>query len=117
MEDHLYYYKATCDRVVDGDTLDLTVDLGMHIFIKERVRINGINTSEIYGVKKDSAEYAKGMLSKARTEELVLGKEIYIKTYKDKRGKYGRYICDIFVNGENVGDILVKEGHAEYKTY
>ena len=73
MEGNLYYYKAVCDRVVDGDTLDLTISFGMNIYMKERVRILHIDTSEIYGVKKDSEEYAKGMLSKARVEELVLG--------------------------------------------
>lgn len=113
----LYCYKATCLRVVDGDTLDLSIDLGLSTFRKERVRLLNINTSEIYGVKKDSEEYQKGMESKARVEELVMGKDLLIKTYKDKKGKYGRYLCEVYIDDVNVGELLVKEGHAEYKEY
>ena len=42
----LYYYNAVVDRVVDGDTLDMTIDLGYNIWIKERVRLYGLNTPE-----------------------------------------------------------------------
>ena len=113
----LYYYKATCLRVVDGDTLDLSIDLGLSTFKKERVRLLNIDTSEIYGVKKDSEEYQKGMLSKVRVEELVLGNDLTIKTSKDKKRKYGRYLCEVYIEDQKLGEMLVKEGHAEYREY
>lgn len=117
MEKNLYWYRAVCDRVVDGDTISILVDLGMNITVKERVRILGIDTAEIYEVKKASEEYAKGMLSKARVEGLVLGQELYIKTHKDRSGKYGRLLCEVFIDDQSLGDLLVKEGHAVYRDY
>ena len=118
----LYWYLATCDRVVDGDTLDLTLDLGMHVHIKERVRVYGINTPEVYGVKKDSEEYALGCKASERVKELLEGKTIWVNTKKDKKGKYGRYLAIVFFDDENgqpcsLAETLVKEGLAEVKEY
>lgn len=115
----MYTYSAFCVRVVDGDTLDLDVDLGFGVHKHDRFRISGINTPETFGVKKESQEYAEGMKAKNRLEELVTGKELIVKTEKDKKGKYGRYIANIIIEltGEDVGEILVKEGLAERKIY
>ena len=115
----MFTYNATCVKVVDGDTLDLNLDLGFGIHKIDRFRISGINTPETYGVKKESAEYAAGMKSKLRLKELVEGKELIVHTEKDKKGKYGRYIATITVEltGEDVGEVLVNEGLAERKTY
>jgi micrococcal nuclease len=113
----LYWYKARCESVTDGDTVRLIIDLGMNVLIKEKVRIVGINAAEIHGVKKTSDEYKEGMLAKEHLEKLLLGKDLFIKTHKDKKGKYGRYLCEIFYNDQNIGDLMVKEGFAEYKEY
>ena len=118
----LYWYLATCDRVVDGDTLDLTFDLGMHVHMKERVRVYGINTPEVYGVKKDSEEYERGCQASARVKELIEGKPIWVNTKKDKKGKYGRYLAVVFYDDENgqpqsLAQTLVAEGLAEVKEY
>ena len=64
MQKNYYLYKATVTRVVDGDTVDLEIDLGMSVFAKQRIRLAGINTPETYGVKKDSEEYAAGIKAK-----------------------------------------------------
>lgn len=132
-ETNLYFYKATCLRVVDGDTIDLDIDVGFHTHVHERVRLAGIDTPETYGVKKTSAEYAEGMKAKARVEELLLpGKkfEFFIETVKDKTGKYGRYLAEVWIDTawrqgpvaegavwRKLGDILVEEGLAERKDY
>ena len=55
-----YRYRAELDRVVDGDTLDVVIDLGFYIKIKERIRLEGIDAPEIYGVPQDSEEYPQG---------------------------------------------------------
>lgn len=115
--DVLYWYSAVCNRVVDGDTLDLTFDLGMHVHIKERVRVYGIDTPEIYGVKKDSEEYERGCLASARVKELIEGKRIWVNTKKDK---YGRYLAIIFYEDDNgasrsLAQTLVAEGLAKLK--
>ena len=56
-----YRYKAKLGRVVDGDTMDVVIDLGFYVTMRERVRLKGINTPEIYKVPKNSEEYKKGM--------------------------------------------------------
>jgi len=113
MDKNYYTYRAKCVRVIDGDTLQLSILLGFNVSVEEKVRILGINTSEIYGVKKGSEEYNKGMVSKARVEELVLNKELTVVTHKDKKGKYGRYLAEVYVDEQSIGDILIKEGLAK----
>lgn len=117
MENSLYCYKARCLNVVDGDTIDVELSLGFNVYVRERIRLAGINTSEIYGVKKNSEEYKKGMLSTMRAKQLMLGKDLIVKTTKDKKGKYGRYIASVFVDGIDVGDTLIKEGLAKEVKY
>jgi len=113
MSDFEYKYNATCTRVVDGDTIDADVDLGFDMHFRTRFRLLGVNTSEIYGVAKDSEEYKAGMISKARVEELILSKPILILTEKDRTGKYGRYLATVYVGDTNVNETLIKEGLAK----
>lgn len=117
----MYEYQAKITRVVDGDTFDAEVDLGFGIKFKERFRLARVDTPETYGVKKDSVEYKAGLLAKQRFEYL---KNTYhwctIKTSKDKKGKYGRYIAEVIFdhkNPFNLSDHLVEEGLAEYVEY
>lgn len=113
----MYEYKASLVRVIDGDTVELDIDLGMNVFVREKVRLAGIDTPETYGVKKESEEYKLGMAAKVRIHQLLYNAVLVIQTTKDKKGKYGRYIVSIIANGQNVGDILLKEGHAKAVTY
>ena len=107
-----YCYKAKIDRVVDGDTVYAFINVGFNISIYEKIRIAKIDTPEIYGVKKDTQEYEDGMRAKDRLVELIEGKDVIVRTELDKKGKYGRYIAEIFVDGSSVGDILLSEGLA-----
>ena len=116
----MYQYKATVDRVVDGDTVDLVIDLGFKITTHQRIRLAEINTPETYNVKRDSEEYKKGMVSK----EYVLKRmadnnnEVIIETDK-LTGKYGRYIGTIRLADSEVSlnKELVDEGLAVWATY
>jgi len=117
MNDKLYWYRARLLRVVDGDTLDLEIDLGLKIFVRERIRLFGIDTPEIFGIKKESEEYQRGMAAKEFVEELLKDKAIWIKTYKDKTGKFGRYLADVHIQDEegrhvSVAKRLLDEGLA-----
>lgn len=118
MEDFKQYcYKAEVVKVVDGDTLDVMIDLGLDTFKAERIRVAGINTPETYGVRKDSVEYHKGMKAKESVSfKIPPGTTIYLKTQKDKTGKYGRYLAKIYYKENlewfNLGEELIKEGHA-----
>ena len=65
----MFEYEATLDRIVDGDTLDVLIDLGFDIHIKKRVRIFGINTAE--SRTRDLEEKKRGLAAKARLKELI----------------------------------------------
>lgn len=116
----MYTYRATVERVVDGDTLDLIIDLGFKITTNQRIRLRGINTPETYNVKKDSDEYKRGMAAK----EYVIGRmeenqqKVIIETEKDV-GKYGRYIGIIRMSDstQSLNDELVEKGLAVYAKY
>ncbi len=54
----MYQYKAKIVRVIDGDTYEIDIDLGLSVWVRgERVRLYGVNTPEVYGVKRESNEY------------------------------------------------------------
>jgi len=116
----LYEYAATCERVVDGDTVDLAVDLGFRVTFRDRFRILGIDTPEVYAVAKDSEEYAAGKRASDWLREKIEGKRVFIRTHKDSRGKYGRWLAEVFVftPGDppvfmNVGPEMVRLGLAK----
>ena len=107
---HLYTYRAKLARVIDGDTFDFEVDLGFHISNQIRVRLADIDTDEIHGVKKESDEYKRGQKQKGFSKQrLLAADELILKTYKDGTGKYGRYLAEVLVDGENLKDLLIEE--------
>ncbi|VAX08697.1 hypothetical protein MNBD_GAMMA25-900 [hydrothermal vent metagenome] len=115
----LYSYRAKVRSVYDGDTIRVDVDLGMKTSINnEPIRLYRINAPELRG---SDAEKEKGRAARDYLRQRLDGKEIYLKTLKDKRGKYGRYIADIWLedNGQwiNINDEIVSAGHAVYKDY
>jgi len=115
----MYEYRVNVLRVVDGDTVDVDIDLGFGVWLrKERVRIMGIDTPE--SRTRDAVEKLFGLAAKKRLEEL-LGEEAILKTQIDKsgedaKGKFGRILGDFacVINGETrtVSDVLISEGHA-----
>ena len=118
MENRLYHYRAFVVSVYDGDTITVNIDLGLKTSVNgEKIRLHRINAPEVRGKEREV-----GLKSRDRLRELVLNKNILLETVKDRRGKYGRYLGEIWVklNGNkytNINDLLVKEGFAEYKEY
>ena len=116
----MYTYRAKVERVVDGDTIDLVIDLGFKITTHQRIRLAGINTPETYNVKKNSLEYKKGMAAKKFVIERIVSNdyEVMLQTDKDI-GKYGRYIGTIWLddNEKSLNDELVEIGHAQAVIY
>lgn len=110
MIDHPYDYKAELLEVVDGDTYDFEVDLGFKTYKQIRVRLLDLNTHEIYGVVKESEEYKQGIKQKEFVQRrLEAASEIYLRTYKnDDTGKYGRYLAEVFVDGDSLKDLLTE---------
>ena len=110
----MYEYKCELLRVVDGDTVDVLIDVGFSTFRKERVRLYGINTPECR--TRDLKEKEKGLAAKDRLKQILkeFGKKFIIKTEIDKKGKFGRILGQIFdLEMEScANDMLVMEGHA-----
>ena len=127
-DDRLWWYKARVLNVVDGDTIDLMVDAGFEIYAKKRVRLYGIDTPEVYGVKKDLEEYAAGKKASAFTEEWCTRQAdvVLIRSHDGRAlgaasGKYGRWIVEVFPVGvspsQSLNAELVSRGLAEAKSY
>jgi micrococcal nuclease len=111
----MYEYRVAIIKVVDGDTVDVDIDLGFGVWLRgERVRIMAIDTPE--SRTSDKTEKIFGLLAKERLKEL-LGKTAVLKTEvvngEDAKGKFGRILGDfISENGRKCGEILIDEGHA-----
>ena len=107
----MYEYKIKeITKIYDGDTITVILDLGFGISKKEIIRLFGIDTPEIRGVERP-----EGLKSRERLVELL--KEYpntYIKTYKDKTGKYGRMLGDLIIpeTKKSINQMLVNEGLA-----
>jgi micrococcal nuclease len=108
----MYEYYCVLDRVVDGDTVDVIIDLGFDIHFKQRIRLYGIDAPE--SRTKDLEEKKKGLASTDRLIELLpkSPERFTVKTTLDKKGKYGRILGTFFVENDNINDILIEEGHA-----
>lgn len=111
----MYEYRVKVLKVVDGDTVDVDIDLGFGVWLRgERVRIMGIDTPE--SRTKDSVEKIFGLAAKTRLGEL-LGETAILKTQinkdgEDMKGKFGRVLGDFVVDDRMTSDVLVEEGHA-----
>lgn len=111
-----FEYKAQITRVVDGDTLDADVDLGFHVHKRVRLRLLGVDTPEVYGVKKDSEEYNAGVSASAFVGKWLAEAPdwLLIRTHKDKQGKYGRWLAEVInpSTGEMLNEALRVAGHS-----
>jgi len=111
----MYEYKCKIVKVVDGDTVDVDIDLGFGVWLNdERVRIMGIDTPE--SRTRDAVEKKFGLAAKKRLKEL-LGPTAILKTQvsksgEDLKGKFGRILGDFVVGDRTVTEILIEEGHA-----
>ena len=111
----MYEYKCKVLRVVDGDTVDVDIDLGFGIVLSdERVRIMGIDTPE--SRTRDKVEKLFGKASKRRLESL-LGEVAILKTQinkdgEDMKGKFGRVLGDFVTeDGRMATEVMIEEGH------
>jgi micrococcal nuclease len=118
MQQNLYNYKAIVQSVYDGDTCNVDIDLGLNTWIRnEKLRLNRINAPELTGKQKKA-----GIKSRDFLRDIILNKEVFIQTIKDKKEKYGRYLAEIWIIDQdgklfNVNDFVVSKGFANYQKY
>jgi micrococcal nuclease len=112
----MYEYKVNILKVVDGDTVDVDIDLGFGVWLRnERVRLAGIDTPE--SRTSDAIEKVFGQAAKDRLNSLLGAEAILIsrisKSGDNVKGKFGRIIGNFKTkDGEVIADILMNEGHA-----
>ena len=111
----MFTYDCEVTYIVDGDTCDVTIDLGFKIFHKARIRLYGINTPE--SRTRDKEEKYRGLQAKARFKDLI--KDRPVRLVSHGKGKYGSVLGEILFESKkikdnwiNVNKQLVKEGHA-----
>ena len=112
----MYDYRCKIVKIVDGDTVDVDIDLGFGVWMKkERVRIMGIDTPE--SRTRDKVEKKFGLASKAKLKELlkngaILKTEVS-KKGEDMKGKFGRILGDFILEDDRrVTEVLIDQGHA-----
>ena len=110
----MFEYFCKLERVVDGDTIDVNIDLGFQVWHRARVRMLGIDTPE--SRTRNLEEKALGLASKARLKELLKGKKVTIECSKEK-GKFGRVLAIVWTvdkegNEIDINSQLIEEGHA-----
>jgi len=108
----MYNYTGVVKKVIDGDTFDIMFDLGFHIQYQTRVRLNGIDVYETTLRNNTTPEQKKlGLKAKEFCNKTLLNKKVIVKTHKDIKGKYGRYLVDILVDGNNLAELLIENGY------
>ena len=101
----MYEYKAIVASIYDGDTIRVDIDLGFSIWMKnESIRLYGLDAPEIRGSERSS-----GLITRDELIKLIpIGSTITLKTIKDSKEKYGRYLGIIISDtGVNVNDYLL----------
>lgn len=104
----MYLFNAKVTKIVDGDTIDAEVDLGFHVKMNLRFRLEGIDTPELRtGDNKEAAQEAKRFL-----ENTILGANV--KIMSSKGDKYGRWLATVILQeGNSVNKLLVEKGFAK----
>ena len=108
----MYEYRCKVSRVVDGDTVDVDIDLGFGVWLhKERVRIIGIDTPE--SRTRDKVEKRFGLLAKEFVEDFFKIGDVILTTKKyDAKGKFGRILGDFKCNGRTLSKVMIEMHHA-----
>ena len=108
-----YRYRAHVLKIYDGDTITVRVDLGFHTHTIQRLRLARIDAWEVRGEERPA-----GLIARDWLRSQILGRDVEVQTNKDATGKWGRYIAEVFtVDGANLNDALVANGHAKYHDY
>lgn len=95
-----YIFNCTLDRVIDGDTVDLNIDLGFDVWIKERIRFVEVDTPEIR--TRDKVEKELGLQAKDYLEKLLKGQYLYYHSVDYDRDKYGRSLGWLYCSPDGV---------------
>lgn len=110
-----YTRKGKVTYISDGDTFDADIDLGFHVYIRERFRINGIDAPELKG-----PERPMGLKAKKFLEETILNKEIFVHSLR--KDGFRRWLADVYFTDsdgmlKSVANVMFQKGLAMYRDY
>ena len=109
----MYTYQAKVTSVYDGDTITVDIDLGLCVWVRsQKIRLHGLDAPELRG---DSRPH--GLESRDKLRELIDGKTVTLRTHKDDKGKYGRWLGTIECDGRDVNRWMIDHGYARAVEY
>ncbi len=101
----MYQYEARVEKVIDGDTVEFSVDLGVHVYMREQMRLANYAAPEITGPEREL-----GLIAKQKLEELLpVGKVVMINSRKTD--KFGRWLAEIAWDDSSLAAYLIELGH------
>jgi len=111
----MYEYRCKLVKVIDGDTIDIDIDLGFGVWLtKQRIRMYGIDTPE--SRTRDLEEKKYGLNAKAFLTEMLDDSHLILKTHKDERGKFGRILGELWRTtsfaDKSVNNYMIDKHHA-----
>ena len=111
----MYEYRCKVVRIIDGDTVDVDIDLGFGVWLhKERVRLYGIDTPE--SRTRDLEEKKYGLAAKDFLTGMLDDDQIILKTHKDKTGKFGRILGELWrtsnYTDKSINTYMIEKHHA-----
>jgi len=107
----MYEYNAIVKKVLDANTLELTVDLGFGVTIKRVFHAVGMNAPIFRGNENDATKIEAAVEAKNTAKDLILGKKVQIVA--QKMAKYGRYEVAVFSidDGKSYNDLMAEKGY------
>lgn len=112
-------YKAEVTNIVDGDTIDVRVDLGFRTEKEIRIRLYGVDTAETYGVEKESKEYKLGKEHERFVRDWIeSADDLVLETIDDEKGKFGRYLATLYNDsGKSLTDAMIESYPSVEQSY
>ena len=111
----MFEYKCKLIKVIDGDTIDVDIDLGFGVWLRnQRIRMYGIDTPE--SRTRDLEEKKYGLAAKAFLTEMLDDSHLILKTHKDERGKFGRILGEVWRTtnyaDQSINNYMIEKHHA-----
>ncbi len=102
-------YKATVTKIVDGDTVEVLIDMGFGVFYKDKLRFLDFDAPETFRPSCEEEEIT-GMTCKQFLKSYILDKKVILRTFKQETEKYGRILAQIFIDGKDIIQEMKNKG-------
>jgi len=106
----MYEYRATLRRVIDGDTIEVTLDHGCRLLSNQTIRFRGVNTPERKGATRAAGDAARAYVLE-RLPRTDWGLVIKTHLAKHEEDAFRRLLGDVYVNGSLINQELIEQGH------